>query len=301
MPKAEKHISVWAGMVLALLMILCFPQAQAQTLSWEELSFDANAAHVDLGESAVKDWDAFCAFLDGFETLESVDMFGTKIGREEIELLSQRYPDVSFGWTMKFAEHTVRTDATAFSTLHYSGEPEHTSVDFSILKYCENLRALDIGHNAAKDLSFLYDLPELRVLIIACNKVEDLTPLASLKHLEYLEMFSNWVEDLTPLEELPYLAHLNIGYNNITDYTPLHQMPQLKRLWMKKSHSRAKAPAIDKSIIADLQEALPDCLIDYVSNPSEGGWRESIYFETFHEYFRTGEYRPFPDSPEENR
>ena len=279
----------WLCLMLAVLM-LPFSAVQAETLRY-----------ADLGDTVVEDWEAFYAWLDENPSLEQVDMFATVVGRKRIGEMDERYPHIRFGWTMEVGDHLVRTDASCFSTLHYSADTPHSTNEIALLRFCTELRALDIGHNAVEDLSFLYELPELRVLIVACNQLRDITPIASLRHLEYLEMFSNFVEDLSPLEDLPYLAHLNIGYNNIRDLEPLKQMPQLKRLWMKKCHSRMSAPALSDEVIADLQAALGDCVIDTINNPSEGGWRECVEFDTFHEYFRTGQYVPFPSSPEENR
>ncbi len=257
--------------------------------------------YLDMGDEVVTDWDAFYAMLDSRPELRKVDMFSTTVGRKEIEALVERYPNIEFGWTIRFDDHVVRTDATAFSTLHYSADRPHTNAEIGLLRYCKNLRMLDFGHCDVDDLSFLYDLPELRVLIIACNNVTDITPIASLKHLEYLEMFSNWVVDISPLKDLPYLAHLNIGYNNIRDFSPLYDMPQLKRLWMKKAHSRPKAPPVDDETMARLREALPNCIIDTESAPSLGGWREGIHYEVLDEMYETGVYIPFPDSPIENQ
>ena len=281
------------NMLCLLLAVLFWPIPAVQ-------AENARPLYADLGDTVIEDWDAFYAWLDENPSLTQVDMFATTVGRKRIEEMDARYPHIAFGWTMEVGDHLVRTDATCFSTLHYSADPSHSTREMALLRFCKNLRALDIGHNAVDDLSFLYELPELRVLIVACNRIEDITPIASLKHLEYLEMFSNFVEDLSPLTELPYLVHLNIGYNNIRDLSPLYQMPQLKRLWMKKCHSRASAPELSAEVIASLQAALGDCVIDTRHNPSEGGWRECVEFDTFHAYFRNGQYVPFPTSPQEN-
>ena len=287
---------------LCLLLTAClWPAFAAGEAAFGACRAPADAAYLDLGETQVTDWPAFFTFLDGFPSLQKVDMFATPVQKEQIDLLTARYPGVAFGWTIQFAEHTVRTDATAFSTLHLSGAPTHSTETLSVLAYCKQLRALDIGHNYADDLSFIAALPELRVLIIACNRFTDLTPLANLKHLEYLEMFSNRVVDISPLAELPYLAHLNIGYNDIRDISPLYNMPQLKRLWMLKAHSRLKAKPLSDATMATLREALPGCEINVTSSPSEGGWRDEAHFAVFHDYFRSGVYRPFADSPLENR
>lgn len=288
------------GYVLTVLL-LCFITGSLADAAFGNLRFDTNASTIDLGEEKVLDWAAFDVFLDGFPNLKHVDMFATPVKKKQIDHLVQCYPQIEFGWTIQFDEHTVRTDALAFSTLHTGGSKSHSTDTLSVLKYCKNLRALDIGHNSVDQLSFLSDLTELRVLIVACNRIEDISVIGKLKHLEYLEMFSNYVEDISPLTDLPYLAHLNIGYNNIKDLSPLYRMPQLKRLWMKKCHSRQKTAPISSDVISQLQEALDGCVIDTNSNPSEGGWRECVYFDIFHDYFRTGLYIPFPDSPQENR
>lgn len=288
---------------LPLLFLLCvvLPLFPAHADTWlDSLALAPDAESVDFGDHKIARLEDLYDFLEAHPRLERVDMFATPVGRSEIAELEKRFPKITFGWTIQFAEHTVRTDATAFSTLHTGGSPAHGDSSFSLLKYCTQLRALDIGHNHVSDLSFLYSLPELRVLIIACNQVRDISPIASLKHLEYLEMFTNWVEDLSPLAELPYLSHLNICHNNIKDYTPLYQLP-LKRLWMYRSNGRAKTPPPGEDVMEPLRGALAGCVIDTRSQPSEGGWREGIWYETFYRYFRSGEYVPFPDSPEENQ
>lgn len=257
--------------------------------------------YIDMGKTVVKDWDAFYELLDGHPEVRKVDMFGTNLFGSQVEELTQRYPDIEFGCTLRVGDHIVRTDATVFSTLHSSSSKSHYSKELAGLKFCKNLRALDIGHNRVDDLSFLSGLTELRLLIIACNRIVDITPIADLEHLEYLEIFSNKVEDVKPLVGLKYLAHLNISYNNIGDLTPLYGMTQLKRLWIKKCQSRRNVEPISDENIASLQAALGDCVINATNDPTEGGWREGIYYETFHEYFRSGEYKPFPDSPPENR
>ena len=45
--------------------------------------------------------------------------------------------------------------------------------------------------------------------------------------------------------------------------------------------------------VARLQEALPDCTINAVSSPTEGGWREHPRYFTLNEMFNKSEYIPF--------
>ncbi|MBQ9326146.1 MAG: leucine-rich repeat domain-containing protein [Clostridia bacterium] len=284
---------------IAFLMICCLltGAAHAEELTFHGQTFDSEAVSIDLGRITVyNQWDDLYRFLEQFPHLRAVDMYSTRVTIKRCEEMSSRFPNITFGWTLSFAEHTVRSDATAFSTLHFSGAKTHSSADISIVRYCKQLKALDIGHNGARDLSFLYDLPDLRVLIIACNKIEDLTPVGSLKKLEYLEVFSNQITDLTPLVGLEHLVDLNIGFNMIADLTPLYQMPQLQRLWMYNCINRNRQVKITDEQLAELKQHLPNTVIDTKHNPSEGGWRTGDHYDVIKRMFQNGVYEPFPDS-----
>lgn len=310
----------WAFRAAALVFccLMCLPAARAEETGGEEgarppmltVALDAPGAvayqrhfavspdtqSVDFGALAIQDYGVLTAFLDQLPQVRYVDMFATQIRAARCRELAERYPQIEFGWTIRFADHTVRTDATAFSTLHFSGDPPHTAQDLSVLRYCRRLRALDIGHNVCDDLSFLEDLSELRVLIIACNQIADLTPLAALSHLEYLEVFSNQVTDLTPLAGLDHLMDLNICYNNIADYSPLYGLKNLKRLWLFHSGSRKGDGKVPAQVVSALREALPQCQMDAVNMPTLGGWREHPHFDVIHRMMRSAVYEPFADS-----
>ena len=280
--------------ILVTILVLHFQMAGAVRFMSTDVPEDTR--YVDMGKNQISDWKGFYAFLDQLPELEKVDMFATPVWKNRIQEMAERYPEIEFGWTIRFSEHTVRTDATAFSTLHLSGSQTHSVDEIGLVRYCRQLRALDFGHNGVKDLSFLYDLPELRVLIIAINRVEDITPIASLKHLEYLEIFTNYITDLTPLLGLNHLMDLNIGFNFIADLSPLTQMKQLRRLWMYNCIDRYRKTPIPEDQLQTIREALPETEINIRSNPSEGGWRDHHHFDVIHRMFRTGVYEPFEDS-----
>ena len=245
-----------------------------------------------LNYEAVKDT------LAKYPDLKKVDMFDLPIGRLQAEELEALYPGITFGWTLKIGtDHLVRTDATAFSTLHWSSSTPHPTQEISVLRYCKQLRALDFGHNGVDDISWLTELPDLRVLIIAVNRVTDITPLASLKQLEYLELFNNRITDLSPLSGLTHLMDLNISYNRISDYSPLYGMTWLKRLWL--SQGNREENGVPDEVIRTLQQNLPDCQIDWKSKPTLGGWREHPHYEVIKEMFNQKkgmQYIPFSDS-----
>ena len=230
--------------------------------------------------------------------LEKADMFDIPVGKRQVRELEELYPEVSFGWTLKIGgDHLVRTDATAFSTLHWSHSTPHPTEEISLLRYCKNLRALDFGHNGVDDISWLTELKELRVLIIAVNRLTDISPLASLTKLEYLELFNNRIRDLTPLTGLTHLMDLNISYNRIRDYSPLYKMTWLKRLWIAKGSMEEKS--VPEEVIRELQQNLPQCQIDWQSKPTLGGWREHPHHDVIKAIFdqkKGMQYIPFSDS-----
>ena len=282
---------VW---LLAVLLPLCALGAgAAETVSFQGITAETDAEYLDLGDEVIADFAAFERFLDRLPALRRVDMFATPVNRARIEELTARYPHIEFGWTIHIAAaHYIRTDATAFSTLH--GEcAGHSSRDFEVLKYCKSLLALDIGHNDVMDLGFLRDLPQLRVLILADNPIHDLSPLANLRDLEYLELFSCQFYDITPLTELPHLLDLNISNNpNMYQYGKLLSLsPTLKRLWVSQM-----GVYFSPERLSEMHAALPLATFSTYDHPTANGWREGEHYETIYEMFHTGVYRPFSDS-----
>ena len=281
----------------ALVMLIAIPvmaeEKSSDFLSFGEMSFPANSEYIDMGKLKVTDFDKFEAFLDQFPNLKKVDMFATPIWRPRIEELAERYPQIEFGWTMRLAEHTIRTDQTAFSTLHNHNSEFHDERQFSILKYCKNLQALDIGHNKVMDLSFLYDLPHLKVLIVACElTLKDITPIGSLKELQYLELFKNDINDISCLANCTELVDLNICFNRIKDWTPLYGLTKLERLWLFNSSNYSDIPIPD-DVVQALKDHLPDTYVDATSYSTDGGWREHPRYFELSDFFRTGVFVPF--------
>ena len=287
-----------AIILTALLLMMAWAAAEEA----EETDY-ASVTYLDFGERQ-QAYGKIKQKLEQYPNLQKVDMFGTPITARQAEELEQLYPGIEFGWTLKFGEdnHLVRTDATAFSTLHLSGSKVHGTKEISsVLRYCKKLKALDFGHNGVDDISWLTEFPDLRVLIIAINRITDITPLASLTKLEYLEILNNLITDISPLKGLTHLMDLNMGFNRVADFSPLYEMKWLKRLWVHKAENRnGTGNGISQEIVDRLSSELPDCQINYTSMPSLGGWREHPHFEIIHEMFRIPAYLPFADSYEDD-
>ena len=233
---------------------------------WDTEQINLNQTPVNGG----KDFEKLMKVLPWLPKLTEIRALKSSFTYDEIERIRQVLPDVHVSGKLRVNKHYVRNDLTAFSTRHSKTSTRYSSDDMRVLKYMDNLQALDIGHNAVDDLSFLYDLPNLRVLILADNQVTDLTPVASLKHLEYLEVFINPLTDISPLAECENLIDLHIGECNISDFSPLYGLKKLNRLWMS-------ANPFTEEDVKKLQEALPNCQINTTASrvaTTAEGWRQ---------------------------
>ena len=294
-------------------LLLCLSASALADVTFMDVTVPEDAEYVDFGDAAVTDLDALADFLAQLPAVKRVDMFANQMVKADCDRLAERFPQIRWGWTLlikgKDHKHLIRTDRETFSTLHNNKSTVHTGEDFAILKYCWDLKALDIGHNNVTDLSFLYDLPDLRILILAANQVTDITPLASLKKLEYLEMFKNRVEDLSPLKELTHLMDLNLCNNRVKNLEVLGEMPWLKRLWIYQ----ATGKEVKKADARALQALLPNTQVDYLHSGTNGTWR-NLTQKKQHPHYQVivlnfganhlkpgdGSYYPFEDSwPEE--
>ena len=293
----------------ALLCILCLLLTPALAdpilpverggVSFEgKFSVSRQAVRVDFGAHTVDSWADVDAFLARLPRLQACDMYASPIGKEDAERLAAAFPQVDFGWTLVIGTaandtHYVRTDATAFSTAHWSGIYGHDSSDLAVLRFCKSMKALDIGHNRVDDISWLREMPQLKVLILAVNYIEDISPLEEMD-LEYLELFNNYITDLTPLTGMEHLLDLNLSFNCIADYSPLYGLKQLERLWLYNSENRFGYSPVSRTAYTQLREALPDTEMDNVNDPTAGGWRLHERYRVVRAIFSEGVYTPFP-------
>ena len=268
-----------------LLLCLCCGFAAAETAedpySVTSLDFGNRWLNIDyiIGE------------IEKYPNLERVDMFGTPVGIINMGKLSERFPGITFGWTIRFKEHAIRSDATSASTKHSFNSLHHTPVQIALLRYCTQLKALDIAYNNCDDLSFTAGMKDLRVLVVSGNKLTDISPLADLPMLEYLDLSGNTIRDVAPLTGLTNLMDLNLSNNAVEDLTPLAKMTWLKRLWLTRASGRGNLP---EETVQMLKEALPDTEIVFTGKPD---WQSGPHFKTIRKMFADNKgYIPFEDS-----
>ena len=284
----KKLLLVYAGLLLMLPCVLLEGKEWLGTVHAEDANvviagrtLSSLMPVLDFNNCKISDYEAFAIELSQFPCLTRVELCGSNLSNEQMEGLQNLYPNVKFVWNLRLGNYwTVRTDQVAFTTNKGPG-PDLTSADVEQLKYCTDMVALDIGHNAVKDVSFLNYMPKLRILILVDNRVSDLTPVASCKDLVYLETFVNPIRDITPLTNLVNLIDVNISYNRFTDITPILHKPRLERLFV--THCGLSQVQLDQ-----LKAEYPNAQIEYtVSQSIDAGWRLNPRYKAMRTMYKT--------------
>lgn len=222
--------------------------------------------------------DELRALVPYLTCCKQIDMENCRVSNEQMAALREELaPDIKVVWMIRCDRYEARTDSIMikFST----GKPMLTDDDVKALKYCNEVRYLDLGHNRLRRMEFLAYMPDLEVCIIAVNSVIDISGVEHCKKLEYCEFLSGIISDISPLAECTELKHLNIAYNHISDISPLYGLTKLERLWISRN-------PIPEAQIEHIRELLPVCEINTTShNPTGEGWREHPRYDLLREQF----------------
>lgn len=227
------------------------------SLADEVVSFSGKSLKRKLGELR--------ELLPYLKNVQRVDMENCGIDNETMAALKAEFPAPKLVWRVRVGSYSCRTDSVM---LKFSAAGDRTLSDSDVvnLKYCTDVKYLDLGHNKLHHMPFAAYMPELEVCIMY-NPMIDIVGIENCPKLEYFECFSGMLKDLTPLSGCTELKHLNICYNKITDITPLYGLTKLERLWLSRND-------IPREQIEHMQELVPDCLINTTThNPTEEGWR----------------------------
>ena len=231
-----------------------------------------NLSHVPVDDNGAQVKQAMACMPD----LVSVDMDSCGVSNEDMAAIRDAYPDVKVVWRVWFGEnYSVRTDVERILASQPSRGGMLDSSNSEALKYCTEVKYIDVGHNETlDDISFVSYMPKLEVAILAMGCWSDATPLASCTELEYLEMQTTLCTDLSPLSGLKNLRHLNVAYiADLEDISPLYSLTELERLWVG-SYNKVPHEQIEQ-----MRAAAPNCEVNdtvYV-DPTGGRWRYVDY------------------------
>ena len=225
---------------------------------------------VKIGDAGVE--ETIRPILPQMTMLEYLKLDKCDVSSPVMAQLRDDFPDVKVVWRIYFSSYgegpignvtyncltdTEHIWATGCVTDYFAGD----------LKYCTDVKYLDLGHNCITDISFAAYMPKLEVAVLSITWVEDLSPLASCPNLEYLEIFSSHITDITPLANCKNLKHLNISnLSEVKDITCLYEL-NLERLYCTMSY-------IPQAQQEEFQSLHPDCECEFGwVDPSKGYWR----------------------------
>ena len=230
--------------------------------------------------------DALYSVLSCMNHCTYLDMDSTGVSNESLERLRDLFPQTKIVWRIWFGEnYSVRTDVERI----LASKPSVGGMiyDASVLKYCTDIKYLDLGHNYdMPDINFTATMPKLEVLIVAMSAITDITPLKNCPNLEYLELNTTNVKDLTPLAGCTKMHHLNIANcPNIRDITPLYGMTELERLWIGRD------TPVPSDQVKQMHSIVPACTINTTTDePTEENWRYTGYDPEIPKYYWVPRY-----------
>ena len=237
----------------------------------EGLTIHSLAEMVDFSNIQIADLDTLERIVTKMPNITTVEMHHCGIDNEVMDALNRRYEDIKFIWSVYVARMYLRTDTEAFIPIKH-GKVVY-DYDLVNLKYCTDMRAIDLGHQIVTHCDWARYMTKLEFFLCADTMLASIEPLTGLEHLKYVEIFITNVKDYAPLLTLPALEDLNICWT-YGDAEILVQMPYLKRLWWAGKWFRPE----ERELIVN---GLPDTLLNLDNGESTGaGWRQHPnYFE----------------------
>lgn len=204
------------------------------------------------------------------------------IDDSNMAVLRNDYPDKEIVWRIFVNRYSMLTNEEMIRMTS-----KLTDQDTAPLRYCTNVKYLDLSYNKITDISFLSGYTELECAILTLTSISDLTPLENCGNLTWLELFAcPGVTDISGLTQLKNLKYLNLSQTKVSDISVLDQLP-LERFVCVDAR-------ISKSDLERFAEQHPQCLVNSTGSPTGYAWRYNdknqkepfAYYEKLQEIFR---------------
>lgn len=187
---------------------------------------------------------------------------------EVVNQLRDDFPEIKIAWRIFFSEFSCMTDVEKIWAI---GSLYQDTVQ--PIKYCRDLKYLDLGHNMFTSIEFLKDMYQLEVLIFGCGDLNDISAMWDFKcadTLEYLELSCCEMDDISPLERFVNLKHLEMSIcPYVTDITPIMGLNKLERFYAMYD------PSISDEQKQEFVATHPNCEVWFLGNGSYDPYNES--------------------------
>ena len=202
--------------------------------------------------------------LDVMNGLTYLNLEKCGVDSEVMAQLRDDYPETKVVWRVYFGDYfSCLTDEEMIRAIFKLHDD-----DVSELKYCTDVKYMDIGHNdELHDISFIAYMPKLEICILSGSPTTDLSPFANCPELEFLEcVYCCYIPNVDALENCTKLKYLNLSYSQVKDLSPLYDLPLERFMYYDSGLSDADQQA--------MRDAHPDCWVTFSGlNPYVLGWR----------------------------
>jgi len=146
------------------------------------------------------------------------------IDYELLAELREDFPDVKVVWRVYFSNLVDNYNClTDTEKIWATGSVTDGYVE--ALKYCTDVKYIDMGHNCITNIEFVNYMPKLEVAVFSITWVYDISPLGNCPDLEFLEMYSSNISNISALANCKNLKHLNLGNDpGVKDITALYDL-----------------------------------------------------------------------------
>ena len=143
-----------------------------------EKEFSLDDKEMDLNHITMYDnGDLVRQVIACMPNLRYLDMDQCNVDNEHMEKIRDEFPDIKVVWRIWFgSNYSVRTDVKKILASMPSVGGNLQISNTRALKYCTEVKYLDIGHNEElQDISFTAYMPDLEVAIFAMLNVKDIS------------------------------------------------------------------------------------------------------------------------------
>lgn len=184
-----------------------------------------------------------------------------KVSNDAMAQLRADYPDINVVWRIFVDDYSVLSD-TETILMRYTVNNQEAEP----LKYCTNVKYLDMANCKINDFSFLSNMPDLECAVLQNTNISDLSVLQNCKNLTWLNLTNcTGLRDVTPLSDMDSLKYLNLSATKVKDLSPLSKV-SLERFKCAKT-------SLTPAELSEFKSRHPSCLVTSTGNMTGMGWR----------------------------
>lgn len=183
------------------------------------------------------------------------------IANEEMDQFRADLPEKTIVWRVFIDKYSVMTDTEVVLM-----KATVTDDEAKPLKYCTNVKYLDMSGCNIRDFSFLTSMQNLECVVLQQTHISDLSVLQNCQNLTWLDLAGcTSLKDLSPLSGMANLKYLNLSATKVKDLSPLNKV-SLERFKCAKC-------IFTPAELRSFESKHPNCLTTDTGNMIGMGWR----------------------------